>query len=561
MQKLIKGAITIILITAAYACETSTTETNTKQAPSSPFLWENATVYFLLTDRFNNADPSNDVNFERTGETAPLRGFMGGDIQGITEKVNNGYFSDLGVTALWFTPIVEQIHGSVDEGFGDNYGFHGYWAKDWTTLDPNFGTTADLHNLVKTAHANGIRVVLDVVLNHTGPVTDIDPLWVDWARTGPKCVYEGYETTVSCTLVENLPDILTESDQTVELPEHLVKKWKEEGRYEQEIQELDAFFNRTGYPRAPRYYIIKWLVDYIREFGVDGFRVDTAKHVDESVWGELYKEAVLAFNDWKENHPDEVLDDNEFYMVGEVYNYGISGGREYDFGDKKVDYFAQGFHSLINFEFKYDAANDFEKIFSKYDALLNSSFENKGTLNYLSSHDDGSPFDAKRTKAIEAGTKLLLTPGAAQIYYGDESGRLLEYEGASGDAVLRSFMNWEEIDNNSPINGMGASDILKHWQKLGVFKKNHVAVGAGRHTQLSAEPYVFSRSFENDEYQDQVIVGLGLSSGQKTIPLGGLFKEGQKVQDYYSGQRMEVKNNQVVITSDHGVVLLAKDTE
>jgi alpha-amylase len=69
-----------------------------------------------------------------------LRGFEGGDLRGITDKINEGYFSDLGINAIWFTPIVEQVHGFVDEGTGKTYGYHGYWAKDWTAIDPNFGT-------------------------------------------------------------------------------------------------------------------------------------------------------------------------------------------------------------------------------------------------------------------------------------------------------------------------------------------------------------------------------------------------------------------------------------
>ena len=109
-----------------------------------PFVWEGANVYFLLTDRFNNGNPDNDINFDRTEETGVLRGFEGGDIKGITQKIKEGYFTDLGINAIWFTPIVEQIHGATDEGTGKTYGYHGYWAKDWTAIDPNFGAKKDL---------------------------------------------------------------------------------------------------------------------------------------------------------------------------------------------------------------------------------------------------------------------------------------------------------------------------------------------------------------------------------------------------------------------------------
>lgn len=267
-----------------------------------PFLWEGANIYFLLTDRFYNGNTENDVNFGRTGETGPLRGFMGGDLEGITQKIQEGYFTDLGINAIWFTPVVEQIHGDTDESTGSTYGYHGYWAKDWTTLDPNFGTRKELEKLVKTAHKNGIRILMDVVLNHTGPVTTEDPVWPEkWVRTEPTCEFTTYENTTACTLVKNLPDVQTESNNTVELPDALLAKWKEEGRLSIELDELQLFFDRTGYPRAPRFYIIKWLTDYVNDLGIDGFRVDTVKHVNENAWSELYKEASAAFESWKRN--------------------------------------------------------------------------------------------------------------------------------------------------------------------------------------------------------------------------------------------------------------------
>src|SRR5690606_13459367 len=191
----------------------------------------------------------------------------------------------LGINAIWMTPVVEQIHGATDEGTGDTYGFHGYWAKDWTALDPNFGTKADLKELVEKAHAKGIRIVLDAVVNHTGPVTATDPVYpASWMRTSPQCHYNNYQNTTACTLVANLPDVITESDAAAELPQMLVDKWRSEGRYETEMKSLDEFFARTGYPNLPKYYIMKWLADYVQEFGIDGYRVDTVKHTNEDVW-------------------------------------------------------------------------------------------------------------------------------------------------------------------------------------------------------------------------------------------------------------------------------------
>ena len=533
--------------------ETQVVEASTLKAP---FVWEAANLYFLLTDRFNNGDTSNDVNFDRTLETGKLRGFNGGDIKGITQKVKEGYFTDLGINAIWMTPIVEQIHGGTDEGTGVSYGFHGYWAKDWTKIDPNFGTKEDLHALVKEAHARGIRIVLDAVINHTGPVTEKDPVWPEeWVRTDKQCSYEDYENTISCTLVANLPDIRTESNDNVELPPQLVEKWKAEGRYEQEVKELNEFFERTGYPRAPRFYIMKWLTDYITEFGVDGYRVDTVKHVEEYVWEEFKVECDYAFAEYKKQNQEKVLDDNPFYLLGEVYNYGVSSGQEFDFGDRKVNYFnPPSFQSLINFEFKYNSKDkNYEELFKHYNTILNDELKGFGTVNYLSSHDDGRPFDAQRKKPFETANKLLLSPGTSQVYYGDESSRSLIVEGTEGDATLRSMMNWDAIAKRQHTK-----DVLTHWQKLGQFRAKHPAIGAGKHQMITASPYYFYRSYQKGNYKDLVVVGLDLEQGEKIIDVSKVFEDGDTLHDVYSGQTQVVEKGTITIQSPFEIVLLEK---
>ena len=546
----------LFLIVCSFAMIISCQETPkeaTETQPKAPFVWEAANLYFLLTDRFHNGDTSNDVNFNRTKETGKLRGFEGGDLKGITQKIKEGYFTDLGVNAIWMTPIVEQIHGGTDEGTGVTYGFHGYWTKDWTAVDPNYGTKEDLKALVKAAHDKGIRILLDAVINHTGPVTEQDPVWPnEWVRTEPQCQYTNYENTITCTLVKNLPDIKTESNEAVELPPQLIEKWKAEGRYEEEVAELDAFFERTGYSRAPRFYIMKWLTDYITEFGIDGYRVDTVKHTEEYVWQEFKKECDHAFKTWKQNHKDEVLDSNDFYLVGEVYGYGISSGKAYDFGDKKVNYFDNAFNGLINFELKWNVAQQSkEEVFKRYSDELNTNLKDYGVLNYLSSHDDGQPFDPDRTKAYDTGTMLLLTPGTSQIYYGDESARSLVVEGTVGDATLRSMMNWDAIKNNQETN-----KVLEHWKKLGQFRMNHPAIGAGTHQMITQEPYVFYRSFSDGNFKDLVVVGLDLPVGKKSLKVSEIYKDGDLLHDAYSNQDITVTNGHVAIDSEFDIVLL-----
>ena len=547
-----KNIIYILSLISLISCQENKAIQKTTKKEAKEFVWEGANIYFLLTDRFNNGDASNDINFDRTKETGKLRGFEGGDIKGIIQKIKEGYFTDLGINAIWMTPVVEQIHGGTDEGTGLSYAYHGYWTKDWTSIDSNFGTKEDLKELVAIAHKNGIRILLDAVINHTGPVTEKDPVWPsDWVRTGPQCEYVNYENTVTCTLVKNLPDIRTESNAAVELPKHLVEKWKSEGRYEQEVKELDEFFTRTGHPKAPRFYIMKWLTDYITEFGIDGYRVDTVKHAEEFVWQEFKIECDVAFADYKKNNPEKVLDKNDFYLVGEVYNYGISAGKAFNFSNKQVNYFDKAFNSLINFEMKWNAKQMAENdVFSKYDSILNNQLKGYGVLNYMTSHDDGQPFDKERGMPYKTATMLLLTPGTSQVYYGDEAARDLIIEGTVGDATLRSFMNWDAINNNEDTK-----KILRHWQKLGQFRANHMAVGAGKHQLISDEKcLVFSRIRK----EDKVVMAINMLEQNILIDVSSVFENGEKLRDFYSDKEVVVINGKVNFTSIYSVVLLEK---
>lgn len=560
-----------ISILCAILCVSCSTQTSQHQSSATshqgkstqPFLWDNATIYFLLTDRFNNGNKNNDHPTAKA-ESAVLRGYEGGDIKGITDKIEEGYFTRLGVNAIWLTPHVEQIKGFTDEGTGKTYPYHGYWTADWTQVDPNIGTMEDMREFVDTAHEHGIRVLLDVVINHTGPVTKQDPQWPnEWVRVAPKCDFKSIKTTVECTLVKNLPDIKTKSDENVSLPPSLVRKWKKEGRYDQETQELDSFFARTGLPRAPRYYLMKWHLDWIRDLGVDGFRVDTAKHTQASIWAELRTLAQQEFETWKRNNTQKKISDDPFYMMAEVYHYTIESGQEFNMSaTEKVNFFKNGFDSLINFSLRNAANQDYETIFNQYsDILHGGELEDYSVINYISSHDDAHPLDPKRTRPFDSAIKLLLSPGASQIYYGDESARDLIYPGANGDANLRTVMNWQELEKNVNKNGYNVADVWTHWSKLSLFRKNHPAVGAGIHKKLSDKPYTFSRTLNSKQAKDKVVVALDLNTDAKQhqIDVRGVFNNGDKLKDHYSNTYTVVTDGKALVKTSDNIILLGKE--
>ncbi|MCL2694730.1 MAG: alpha-amylase family glycosyl hydrolase, partial [Clostridiales bacterium] len=484
----------------------------TAQAAGSPsdFSWDNATVYFLLTDRFYNGNPANDHSYGRgldqSGKVVqgidPSATFHGGDFAGITKKIEEGYFTDLGVNAIWLSAPYEQIHGYVPGWGGDcfpHFGYHGYYALDYTQPDANFGTKAEFKTMVDTAHEYGIRIVLDVVMNHAGYVTlkDMDEYgfgsfngswqshyysykpnlntytnhinystdtgWSNWwgrdwvrvsgaddGRKPPS--YDGPGSTDETMCLSNLPDFKTETTNTVSVPVLLQNKWTKEGRLTQETDKLNAFFTRTGRPKTVTNHLVAWLSEWVREYGIDGFRCDTAKHIEMAAWKALKDECVEALRYWKGQNPTKKLDDLDFWMTGETWNWNIGSGKDRHFTQG-------GFDSMINFETQGAgllSASNVAGTHARYATSINTT-AGFNVLSYVSSHDTVRASGDR----IAIGSGLLLLPGAVQIYYGDETGLPLDSAAWPGsDHRLRGDMNWNSMD--------GAA--LEHWQLVGTFR-------------------------------------------------------------------------------------------
>ncbi len=535
------------------------------------FTWDNATVYFALVDRFNDGNSSNNNSYGRQYD--PVGGFHGGDFAGMTQKINDGYFDDLGVNAIWFTAPYEQVHGYAGgtpafNGFNRHYAFHGYYPLDWTEMDANYGTKAEFQAFVDAAHSHGIRLVMDIVLNHAGYAWDAaeynlgtyggDPNWCNWwiDSNGEAWVRAGdanynicnapfpgnTEETLSLAF---LPDIRTDMQSPVGLPKLLQNKW-DSNKENTEQQELNNFFSNNNLTATPANHIIKWLTDWVREYGIDGFRIDTYKHVERNIWGDLKTHAETALAEYRTNNPNKPLADqtDPFWMVGEWYGHGPNKNNEAAYQGQT--------DAFINFDFTHISSNPsgMEGTYSNYASMLNND-PDWTTLNYISSHDDRL-FD--RNNLYNGATSLLLAPGAAQIYYGDETKRpYIEDENNHGSGTpyyemnYRSFMNWGSIDNN----------LLTHWQKLGQFRKKHPAIGAGSHTQLSSSPYIFKRTYNQNGKSDEVIVGLGLGSGSKTISVGAFFAEGATVTNAYTDEdAIVIGGNVTYNVGPEGLVLL-----
>lgn len=565
------------------------------------FSWDNALVYFLLTDRFKNGNPSNDHSYGRGLDKSGnvVQGvddratFHGGDFKGITETIKDGYFNNLGVNALWISAPYEQIHGYI-VGSGDtpsfaHYSYHGYYVLDYTNTDANFGTAEEFQELVDTAHEHGLRVIIDIVLNHAGYNSlydmnefgfgDVKTGWddyyytmtnvnngdyhsyidyetdkekwskwwgPDWVRAGLPGYDEGGGDNYTHPL-EGLPDFKTESTKTVGIPAFLEKKWKDEGRYDKEVNELKAYLDAHSYPMTVTNCISYWLSTWVRDYGVDGFRCDTAKHVENKSWKTLETMCTEALKTWKTNNPDKKLDDLEFWMTGEAWDHGV-GYDEY--------YTAGGFDSMINFETWGGgvlASGSIEGTYAGYASSVNTK-PDFNILSFLSSHDSV----LTRGDMVYIGSAFLLLPGGVQIYYGDETNRPMvdgipnDGNGKAGHS-LRSDMNWDDMDET----------VLAHWQKVGTFRNSHVAVGAGENASVDATSgHAFTRTYSKGDVKDRVAFCLGASKNSEvTIDVSSVWSDGDNVVNYYDASAAVVTDGKVTFNSGANGTILIGDPD
>jgi alpha-amylase len=555
LRSVFLGLVAMLLVGCASAQSGTTLQKPVTNGVSG--FAENPIVYFAITDRFYNGNPANDHSYGRQLDGKQEIGtFHGGDLAGLTNKLKAGYFKQLGVDAIWISPPYEQIHGWVPGGNAEfkHYAYHGYFALDYTMLDQNMGTPEELREFVDTAHAQGIRVLFDIVMNHPG-YADIQTLseylpellwkgwekytiksyqtWIDynnfefgkwwggdWVRAGLPGYPEGGHDDLTRQLAY-LPDFRTESTAPVKLPFFLKERKKDTAAVD--------LPNTTV-----RGYLVKWLADWVRDYGIDGFRCDTAKHVELPAWLELKRAGTAALADWKARNPAKKIDDAPFWMVGEVFPHGV----------ERDAYFDNGFDSLLNFDFqdrKLEDMSALDRLYADYVSRLAAGRANGkpfDVLSYISSHDTKL---YPRDHLIDAGTALLLAPGGVQIFYGDESARP-PGPATSGDPqqATRSDMNWAHPD----------TVVLAHWRKLGQFRSGHPALARGAHKKLSDTPYAFGRVWGTDR-----VVAVPKASGAITIPVAGIFKDGEMVHDAYGGTDAKVAGGVVSLIAK-GTVLL-----
>lgn len=498
-----------ITVTDQYGNKFSTTVdveiTDRVKENKKDFDWDEAVVYFMMTDRFFDGNKSNNTasGADTYGENPGL--YHGGDFAGVTAKLK--YLQDLGVNTIWITPIVENIKGVAvtDEGSEDvpyNAAYHGYWASDFTKLNPTLGTTEEFKTMISEAHKRGMRIMVDIVVNHAGYGTE--STFADMLRD--KSVSEGD-----------------------------IKSWQ---------SGLPDFATENADVRAK---LVEWQTAWMKDYGVDYFRVDTVKHVDSTTWAAL-KNSTTKVN-------------SSFKMIGEYFGAGYaSNGSSLGTGQMDAD---------LDFDFN-DQATSFvsgnissvEKFLSARNSALNNTYM---TGQFLSSHDEdgfkaalmkgkGYTKDEATSAALVAATLQLTAKGIPVIYYGEEVG-------------LSGLNNYPYQTNRYDMDFNLATDdnvTYQHYKNLLRIRNAYTDVFArGSRTVVTGsdeECYdVVSRSYGGTT----LYVGMNIKDTVKEVKVPVSLAAGTEVKDLYSGATYTVGSDKTVTVTipaakDGGTVILTE---
>ena len=487
-----------------YTTATNVTVTERKKS-AGDFDWDEAVIYFTVTDRFFDGDAGNNdaygVGDYNTGEKDGSS-YHGGDFAGLNQKLD--YLKDLGVNTIWITPIVENIREDQHDKETDTatYGYHGYWASDFTKLNKHLGTEQQFEALLDAAHSKGMKIMVDVVLNHAGYGT------------------ESHFNSILTDADGNRISMIRDSSNTI----------SGDDKYDS-LSDLPDFVTEN---KAVTDQLVAWQTGWMSKYNIDYYRVDTVKHVETTTWA-AFKNSLTKVN------PD-------FKMIGEYSGAGYANNAG-ELGTGTMD-------ALLDFDF-----NDFAQKFvtgniSSVENSLqkrNSAINNTATMgSFLSSHDE----DTLQYKLVSeskiseeeaynlmkvAATLQITAKGQPVIYYGEEIG-----QGGANNWPLqtnRRDFDWTELEKQKA----DSSSIYNHYKTMIAIRNAYTDVFArGNRSTVAAsdaEGYeVISRSYGTDT----LYVGMNVKETAKEVVIPVIAKAGTILTNLYDGKNYTVSADQKV---------------
>ncbi len=480
------------------ATQAKAVQSEPPQAPKADTSWhKEQVIYFPITDRFHDGDPNNNYLVDR----AHPAGFWGGDLKGLTEKLD--YIQSLGATSVWLSPLADN----TDEfRIGDyhGYGHHGYWIRDHYEVEPHQGNLDDAKRLVQEAHKRGMKVILDVVLNHVGPDHPFvnDPEKQGWFHN-----------------------------------EGAINDW--DNQHELEKGDLGGLPDLKQSNPETYQYLMDNTLWWIKETGVDGIRLDAVKHIEKDFWAKFVPEIK------------EKSGKDDLFVMGEVFH----GDPNYvaDYQRMGIDYvfdlplyytmnetFAQG-HSMkrIGERLAQDA------LYPEPDKLV-TVLDNHDLPRFL--HEARDTFPGEGDKRLKQAMAFLTTVrGVPSLYYGTEAG----FKGGH-DPHNREMMDFE-----------ARPDLNQALSKLTGIRSNSEALqhGVQREMWTDDSVYAFSRATENEEVIAVFHNGTDGSNRRMPLRAESNFENGTILVDALSGREFEVREGQLDLHLEPLTPLILKAKE
>ena len=507
-----------------YTTATNVTVTERKKS-AGDFDWDEAVIYFAVTDRFFDGDAENndaygvgDYNIGEKGGSS----YHGGDFAGLNQKLD--YLKDLGVNTIWITPIVENITEDQHDNKTDTatYGYHGYWASDFTKLNKHLGTEQQFKALLDAAHSKGMKIMVDVVLNHAGYGT------------------EKYFNSILTDADGNSISMIRDSNNTI----------SGDDKYDS-LSDLPDFVTEN---KAVTDQLVTWQTEWMSKYSIDYYRVDTVKHVETTTWA-AFKNSLTEVN------PD-------FKMIGEYSGAGYANNAG-ELGTGSMD-------ALLDFDF-----NDFAQKFvtgdiSGVESSLqkrNGAINNTATMgSFLSSHDE----DSLQYKLVNesklseeeaynlmkvAATLQITAKGQPVLYYGEEIG-----QGGANNWPLqtnRRDFDWTELEKQKA----DSNSIYNHYKTMLAIRNAYTDVFArGNRSTVAvsdADGYeVISRSYGNSA----LYVGMNVKEAEKEVAIPVAESAGTVLKNLYDGKTYTVSADQNVSVTipaakDGGTIVLTAETK
>ena len=509
----------------------------------------NEQFYFVMTDRFRDGDPTNNTaglgaDPQVSGFDPTNKGFYnGGDLAGLRSSLD--YIQGLGTSALWLTP---SFMNNPVQGVGVNAsaGYHGYWITDFTKIDPHLGTNAELEALIADAHARGIKVYFDIITNHTADLIDNAEKkysYIDKA-TSPYTTAAGVAfDPADYAGKPDFPVLDTTSfpytpTLSAENANRKVPAWlndptlyhnRGDSTFEGESA-LDGDFSGLDDLMTENPTVVNGFIDVYKtwvDLGIDGFRIDTVKHVNLEFW-QTWSTAVRDYAR-ANGKPD-------FFMFGEVYDADAAKTSPYV---RKTD-----LSSVLDFGFQSQAtsfaagnsAKGLSQLFASDDRYTTPDSNAYALPTFLGNHDMGrigsflKSTDSPVQRDKLAHDLMYLTRGQPVVYYGDEQG----FAGTGGDKDARQSLFASQVTDyqNQPlITGETAGSVDRfgtdvplytHISALSALRKNNPALATGaqieRYTDTGAGIYAFSRVDRTAKIEHLVAVNNSATAKTVTVP-------------------------------------------